>query len=133
MSGTFRALRLNKTDDGQSHEIVELTENDLMEGDVTVAVSHSTLNYKDGLALTGASPVVRVWPIVPGIDFAGVVETSNHAGFQPGDNVILNGRGWRRRLGGFGALVEAWLSGCGLDGSPRRDRLSHGAGRLAGD
>ena len=52
MSDSFRALRLNKNDDGQSHEFVELTENDLMEGDVTVAVSHSTLNYKDGLALT---------------------------------------------------------------------------------
>ena len=113
MSGTFRALRLNKTDDGQSHEIVELTENDLMEGDVTVAVSHSTLNYKDGLALTGASPVVRVWPIVPGIDFAGVVETSNHAGFQPGDNVILNGFGvGETHFGGYAGKARVngdWL------------------------
>ena len=60
MTNTFRALRLNKTDDGQSHEFVDLTDNDLMEGDVTINVSHSTVNFKDGLALTGASPVVRV-------------------------------------------------------------------------
>ena len=93
MSDSFRALRLNKTDDGQAHEFVELTEADLMEGDVTVSVSHSTLNYKDGLALTGASPVVRVWPMIPGIDFAGTVESSSHADFKEGDNVILNGWG----------------------------------------
>ena len=59
MPESFRALRLDKKDDGQSHEIIEMTEDALMDGDVTVAVSHSTLNYKDGLALTGAVPVVR--------------------------------------------------------------------------
>ena len=75
MSDSFRALRLNKTDDGQSHEIIEMTEDALMDGDVTVAVSHSTLNYKDGLALTGEVPVVRAWPMIPGIDFAGEIAT----------------------------------------------------------
>ena len=113
MTESFRALRLNKTEDGQSHEIVELTETDLMDGDVTVSVSHSTLNYKDGLALTGASPVVRVWPMIPGIDFTGVVESSNHAGFKEGDNVILNGFGvGETHFGGYAGKARVngdWL------------------------
>ena len=113
MSDSFRALRLNKNDEGQSHEFVELTENDLMEGDVTVAVSHSTLNYKDGLALTGASPVVRVWPMIPGIDFAGTVEKSDHAGFKEGDEVILNGWGvGETHFGGYAGKARVkgdWL------------------------
>ena len=81
MSDSFRALRMNKTDDGQSHEIIEMGEDALMDGDVTVAVSHSTLNYKDGLALTGAFPVVLAWPMIPGIDFAGTVESCDNAQF----------------------------------------------------
>lgn len=113
MSDSFRALRLNKTDDGQAHEFVELTEADLMEGDVTVSVSHSTLNYKDGLALTGASPVVRVWPMIPGIDFAGTVESSSHADFKEGDNVILNGWGvGETHFGGYAGKARVkgdWL------------------------
>lgn len=113
MSDSFRALRLNKNDDGQSHEFVELTENDLMEGDVTIAVSHSTLNYKDGLALTGASPVVRVWPMIPGIDFAGTVEKSEHPDFKEGDDVILNGWGvGETHFGGYAGKARVkgdWL------------------------
>ena len=113
MSDSFRALRLNKNDDGQSHEFVELTENDLMEGDVTIAVSHSTLNYKDGLALTGASPVVRVWPMIPGIDFAGTVEKSEHPDFKEGDNVVLNGWGvGETHFGGYAGKARVkgdWL------------------------
>ena len=62
-----------------------------MEGDVVVSVSHSTVNYKDGLAITGRSPVVRKFPMIPGIDLAGTVETSSHPGFKPGDKVLLNG------------------------------------------
>ena len=93
MTETFRALRLEKTDGGQEARLVDLTSDDLMEGDVTVRVDHSTVNYKDGLAVTGKAPVVRVWPLIPGIDFAGVVETSAHAGFKPGDRVVLNGWG----------------------------------------
>ena len=77
----------------QTVEITEIPEDDLMEGDVTVAVEHTTVNYKDGLAITGKSPVVRHWPMVPGIDFAGTVTDSNHAGFKEGDAVILNGFG----------------------------------------
>lgn len=113
MSDSFRALRLNKTDDGQSHEIIEMTEDALMDGDVTVAVSHSTLNYKDGLALTGAVPVVRAWPMIPGIDFAGTVESSDNPQFQPGDEVILNGWGvGEAHFGGYAQKARVkgdWL------------------------
>ena len=90
---SFRAIRLAKTETGQETRFVNLTDADLMDGDVDVRVEYSTVNYKDGLALTGKSPVVRVWPLTPGIDFAGVVETSTHAGLKPGDRVVLNGWG----------------------------------------
>jgi len=93
MTDSFRAIRLFKTDAGQETRFVDLTEADLMEGDVTVRVEYSTVNYKDGLALTGKAPVVRAWPLTPGIDFAGVVESSQHLGFAPGDKVVLNGWG----------------------------------------
>ncbi|CAN5145328.1 MDR family oxidoreductase [soil metagenome] len=93
MTDTFRAIRLSKTETGQETSFVDLTEADLMDGDVTVRVDYSTINYKDGLALTGKAPVVRVWPLIPGIDFAGIVEKSEHSGFAAGDRVILNGVG----------------------------------------
>src|SRR5580658_519476 len=93
MSDTFPAIRLFKTETGQETRFVDLTEADLMDGDVTVRVSHSTVNYKDGLALTGKAPVVRTWPLTPGIDFAGVVERSDHPDFSPGEAVVLNGWG----------------------------------------
>ena len=63
---------------------------------MTVRVEYSTVNYKDGLALTGKAPVVRVWPMTPGIDFAGVVERSDNPAFSPGERVVLNGWGARR-------------------------------------
>jgi acrylyl-CoA reductase (NADPH) len=93
VTDTFPAIRLFKTDAGQETRFVDLTLADLMEGDVTVRVEYSTVNYKDGLALTGKAPVVRVWPLTPGIDFAGVVETSANAAFKPGERVVLNGWG----------------------------------------
>jgi len=93
MTETFRAIRLFKTETGQETRFVDLTDADLMDGDVDVRIDYSTINYKDGLALTGKSPVVRVWPLTPGIDFAGVVEKSTHGGFKPGDRVVLNGWG----------------------------------------
>lgn len=89
----FRAILLNKTDDGVQPELASVDETDLMEGDVTVNVEYSTLNYKDALAITNKAPVVRHWPMVPGIDFAGTVFKSNHADWQAGDTVILNGWG----------------------------------------
>jgi acrylyl-CoA reductase (NADPH) len=101
MTTTFRALRLSKTDSGQEAKLVELTDADLMDGDVTVRVDYSTVNYKDGLAVTGAAPVVRVWPLIPGIDFSGVVEASSDPNFKPGDRVAQNGFG----------LGETWHGG----------------------
>jgi acrylyl-CoA reductase (NADPH) len=93
MTPEFRALRVFKTEGGQEARLVSLTDADLMDGDVDVRVQYSTLNYKDGLALTGRAPVVRTWPLTPGIDFAGVVERSDHPGFSVGDRVVLNGWG----------------------------------------
>src|SRR5215210_1574656 len=91
--GTFKAVVVEKGEGGQSVVLKDFDENDLMEGDVTVRVTHSTLNYKDGLALTGKAPVVRRFPMIPGIDFAGVVESSSHPEFKIGDAVVLNGWG----------------------------------------
>ena len=93
MTDTFRAIRISKTDSGQEAGLITLFEADLMDGNVTVRVEYSTINYKDGLALTGKAPVVRIWPLIPGIDFAGIVETSTDPNFSPGDRVVLNGWG----------------------------------------
>ncbi|GJD49207.1 Acrylyl-CoA reductase AcuI [Methylobacterium crusticola] len=91
--GTFKAVVIEKGEGGQSVALRSFDEADLMDGDVTVRVTHSTLNYKDGLALTGKAPVVRRFPMIPGIDFSGVVEASSHPGWAPGDAVILTGWG----------------------------------------
>ena len=98
MKDRFRAFLITKDDSGQKAELTELGLNDLMEGDVVVAVSHSTVNYKDGLALTGRSPVVRKFPMIGGIDLAGTVETSSNPKFKPGDKVLLNGYGDRKSV-----------------------------------
>jgi acrylyl-CoA reductase (NADPH) len=89
----FRAILIEKSDSGQQARLVDLDESRLPEGDVTVALEWSTVNYKDALALTARSPVVRKFPMVPGIDGAGVVEASGHPGFKKGDRVVLNGFG----------------------------------------
>ncbi len=89
----FSAILIEKGDDGQSVALTEADEGQLPEGDVSVEVEYSTLNYKDGLAITGKSPVVRKFPMVPGIDFAGVVAESTHADWKQGDRVVLNGWG----------------------------------------
>jgi acrylyl-CoA reductase (NADPH) len=91
--GAFRAVVVDKDQAGQSVAIRYFDDAELMDGDVTVRVTHSTLNYKDGLALTGKAPVVRRFPMVPGIDLAGIVESSSHPDFEPGDPVLLNGWG----------------------------------------
>jgi acrylyl-CoA reductase (NADPH) len=91
--GAFKAIVIDKADGGQSVSLRSFEEADLMDGDVSVHVTHSTLNYKDGLALTGRAPVVRRFPMIPGIDFAGIVEASSHPEFKPGDPVVLNGWG----------------------------------------
>jgi acrylyl-CoA reductase (NADPH) len=84
---------IEKGDSGQSVAIRDVAEDDLPEGDVTVEVEYSTLNYKDALAITGSSPVVRRFPMVPGIDLAGVVTDSSHPSWTKGDQVVLNGWG----------------------------------------
>ena len=93
MTDRFRALRVFKTDAEPEVRIVEIGDDDLMDGDVTVRVDYSTVNFKDGLALTGAAGIIRAWPLTPGIDFSGVVETSSNPEFTPGERVVLNGWG----------------------------------------
>ena len=90
----FKGLLLNRTEDGQTQAaITDIDEAQLPPGDVVVQISHSTLNYKDGLAITGKAPVVRSFPMVPGIDFAGVVQSSTDQRYREGDAVLLNGWG----------------------------------------
>jgi acrylyl-CoA reductase (NADPH) len=91
--GTFKALRIDKADKGTTAKITRFDEAELMDGDVTVAVEWSTLNYKDGLAVTGKAPVVRRFPMIAGIDFAGTVETSSNPNWKAGDKVVCNGWG----------------------------------------
>ncbi|UYO48898.1 oxidoreductase [Rhodopseudomonas palustris] len=90
---TFKAVRIDKADKGTSAALTQFDEADLMDGDVTIRVEWSTLNYKDGLALSGKSPVVRRFPMIAGIDFAGTVESSSNPNWKPGDKVIANGWG----------------------------------------
>lgn len=113
----FKALVVSKGETGQgpgqSLAWEELGQGDLMEGDVLVRVSHSTINYKDGLAITGKAPVIRRWPMIPGIDFAGQVVTSSHSEFKAGDAVILNGWGvGETHFGGYAQMARVkgdWL------------------------
>jgi acrylyl-CoA reductase (NADPH) len=90
---TFKAIRIDKVDKGTTATLTQFDETDLMEGDVTVRVEWSTLNYKDGLAVTGKAPVVRRFPMIAGIDFAGTVEQSSHPTWKAGDKVVCNGWG----------------------------------------
>lgn len=89
----FKAIVIDKNSDTYLANLTELDDAQLPEGDVTVRVAFSTLNYKDALAITGRSPVVRRFPMVPGIDLAGTVEASNHPRYKAGDRVLLNGWG----------------------------------------
>ena len=89
----FKAIVIEKTETAPKAALTDFDERNLMEGDVTVRVEWSTVNYKDGLAITGKAPVVRRFPMIPGVDFAGTVETSTHPEWKPGDKVILNGWG----------------------------------------
>jgi acrylyl-CoA reductase (NADPH) len=110
----FKAVLIDRDEEKrQSVALTRLTEADLMEGDVTVRVTHSTVNYKDGLAVTGKLPVVRRWPMVPGVDFAGEVIASADPLFKPGDAVVLNGWGvGEQHLGGWSEVARVkgdWL------------------------
>src|SRR6202047_450215 len=109
------AIRIDKAEKGTTAALTQFDESELMEGDVTVRVEWSTLNYKDGLAVTGKAPVVRRFPMIPGIDFAGTVEASSHPGWKPGDQAILNGWGCgETHLGGYGEKARVkgdWVVG----------------------
>jgi acrylyl-CoA reductase (NADPH) len=90
---TFKAIVIDKADAGQTVRLTNFEDKDLMDGDVDVRVEWSTVNYKDGLAITGRAPVVRRFPMIAGVDFSGTVESSNHPKWKAGDAVILNGWG----------------------------------------
>jgi acrylyl-CoA reductase (NADPH) len=108
---TFKAIVVEKA--GAPAALADFDESNLMEGDVTVRVGWSTVNYKDGLAVTGKAPVVRRFPMIPGIDFAGTVEASTHPQWKAGDAVILNGWGCgETHLGAYGEKARvkgSWL------------------------
>ncbi|GAA3384943.1 acrylyl-CoA reductase (NADPH) [Cryptosporangium minutisporangium] len=106
----FSALLITKDQTEQSVSVTELAEDALPAGNVGVAVEYSTLNYKDALAITGRSPIVRSFPMVPGIDLAGVVTDSSHSAWKPGDRVVLNGWGVGERHWG-GLAQRARLDG----------------------
>ncbi|WP_295509412.1 alcohol dehydrogenase catalytic domain-containing protein [Accumulibacter sp.] len=89
----FKGILIEKDEAGYRAAVREIDDAQLPDGDVTVRVSHSTLNYKDGLAITGKGPVVRRFPMVPGVDLVGTVEASSHSAYKPGDSVVLNGWG----------------------------------------
>jgi acrylyl-CoA reductase (NADPH) len=110
---TFKALLTTKTGETISTNLVDFDENDLMPGDVTVTVEYSTVNYKDAMAVSGSAPIVRQFPLIPGIDFAGVVESSSYPGIAVGDRVLLNGWGLSQtHHGGFAQKARVpgeWL------------------------
>ena len=111
--GDIQGNRYREDGGGTKAELTDFDEANLMDGDVTVRVECSTVNYKDGLAVTGKAPVVRRFPMIAGIDFAGTVETSRHANWKPGDKVILNGWGFgETHLGAYAEKARVkgdWL------------------------
>ena len=127
--GTFKAIRIDKAEKGTTAALTQFDEAELMDGDVTVRVEWSTLNYKDGLALTGKSPVVRRFPMIAGIDFAGTVEQSSNPKWKAGDKVVCNG--WGMGETHLGAYAEkARVKGDWLvrlpDGISARDAMAIG-------
>ena len=127
--GTFKAIRIDKADKGTTAALTQFDEAELMDGDVTVRVEWSTLNYKDGLALTGKAPVVRRFPMIAGIDFAGTVEHSSHSEWKAGDKVVCTG--WGMGETHLGAYAEkARVKGDWLvrlpDGLSARDAMAIG-------
>jgi acrylyl-CoA reductase (NADPH) len=107
---TFKALLATKEGETLSTNLVKLEEEDLMSGDVTIAVDYSTVNYKDGVALTGRAPIFRRYPIIPGIDLSGTVEATSCAGIEVGDKVVANGWGLSQTHHG-GYTQKARLNG----------------------
>ena len=131
----FKAIMIDKDDAGYRATLSEIDESQLPEGDVTLRVSHSSLNYKDALAITGKGPVVRRFPMVPGIDLVGVVEDSTHAEFRIGDPIVLNGFGvGETHWGGLAQkarLKGDWLVPLPASFSPRQAMAIGTAGYTA--
>jgi acrylyl-CoA reductase (NADPH) len=127
--GTFKAIRIDKADKGTTVALTQFDEAELMDGDVTVRVEWSTLNYKDGLALTGKAPVVRRFPMIAGVDFAGTVEQSTHPQWKAGDKVVCNGWGMgETHLGSYAEKARVkgdWLVRL-PDGISTRDAMAIG-------
>lgn len=127
--GTFKAVRIDKADKGTTVALTQFDEAELMDGDVTVRVEWSTVNYKDGLAVTGKAPVVRRFPMIAGIDFAGTVEASSNPNWKPGDKVIGNGWGMgETHLGAYAEKTRVkgdWLVRL-PDGMTTRDAMAVG-------
>ena len=107
---TFKALLATRIERNVSVDLVEMGEDQLMAGDVCIDVDYSTVNYKDGLAMAGRPGVIQTWPLIPGIDLAGTVTASEHAGFAPGERVVLNGWGLSQTHHG-GYAQKARVSG----------------------
>jgi acrylyl-CoA reductase (NADPH) len=131
---TFKAIRIDKADKGTTAVLTQFDEADLMDGDVTVRVEWSTLNYKDGLALTGKAPVVRRFPMIAGIDFAGTVEHSSNSQWKAGDPVVCTGWGMGETF--LGAYAEkARVKGDWLvrrpEGMSARDAMAIGTAGFA--
>jgi len=133
--GTFKAIRIDKAEKGTVATLTQFDDAELMEGDVTVRVEWSTLNYKDGLAVTGKAPVVRRFPMIAGIDFAGTVEQSSHPQWKPGDKVICDGWGMgETHLGAYAEKARVkgdWLVRLPEGMSPREAMAIGTAGYTA--
>ena len=131
----YQALLIEKDGAGYRASIQSLDEDNLPEGDVTVRVAYSTINFKDGLAITGKSPVVRKFPLVAGIDFAGTVESSSHPAWKAGDQVVLNGWGvGETHSGGLAQRARVkgdWLVALPAGLSPRQAMAIGTAGYTA--
>jgi acrylyl-CoA reductase (NADPH) len=126
---TFRALLATRIERAVSVDLIDMADDQLMAGDVSIDVDYSTVNYKDGLALAGRPGVIQTYPLVPGIDLAGTVTTSSHAGYAPGDRVVLNGWGLSQTHHG-GYAQKARVSGDWLvklpDSISTRDAMAIG-------
>jgi acrylyl-CoA reductase (NADPH) len=125
----FKAILIEKTESGQKVTLRDFDDKDLMDGDVTIRVEWSAVNYKDGLAITGKAPVVRRFPMIPGVDLAGTVEASSHDMWKPGDKVICNGWGLgETHLGAYAERARVkgdWLVGL-PPGMNARDSMAIG-------
>lgn len=125
----MKAIVIEKTEGGSKAALTDFDEKNLMDGDVTVRVEYSTINYKDGLAITGKAPVVRRWPMIAGVDLAGTVESSSNAKWKAGDKVVLNGFGLgETHLGAYAEKARVkgdWLVRL-PDGISARDAMAIG-------